>query len=307
MPDLHLTPKRLVALGATAVVLVLLLLVTGDGPQGRTLPRPSSTTAGDEPAPTTEPDYSLVALEAVPGETTTTAPIATGRTTIRGVVTGPDGAVPGAIVRIERLVGDAVQRTDVVADGNGGFVAGELAGGRYRIRAFLSPTLVTTEPEVFFVADGGDREVRLRVEPYTGLTAVASTTPASPVVGGGVNIAVVVAHRGVDAGGVGRQAPLAGVEVEIRWSGLTALFEEPIAVTGPGGAVVFSFRCESAGAVTASVVVGEPQETISLDVPPCGPRPTTTTTTTPGEGDGDGDGDGDGEDDDDRTTTTSEG
>lgn len=289
---------------------MVLLLAVGffgcGGPDATLLPAPSSTSSTTPASTTTSPDYSLIALEAFAGQTTTSAPRETGTTTVRGVVVGPDGPVPGAVVRIDRLVGGSVQRTDVTADENGGFLATDLPGGRFRVRGFLAPDLALLEPALFYVADGGDQEVRLTLERFAGYAAEVGTTPPQPMVGQGVNLAVRIVEWVVDGDGVARQVPVATMPVRLFSSGWTPLDADPYAVTDQDGVVVFQFRCDRVTTVTASITVGEerpvsdttdpadpttttttttttpeseaePIETLSLDVPSCAPLPTTTT------------------------------
>ncbi len=298
-----------------AISAVAILLAACGAPDSGLLPPPSSTSSTST-VPVTQPvDRSLIRLEAFPGATTTTVPIEVGRSTLRGVVVGPDGAVPGAIVRIERLVGDAVQRRDVAADAAGTYVVANVPGGRYRMRAFLAPSLAMVQPEIFYMEDGAERTVDLRTEVYEGLAVKASSTPGSPIVGQGLNIAVRVARRTVEPDGIGREVPVAGVAVRLRSSGLTSLDETPrpapdpdddpdaddeedpddppadsaddapARVTDGDGVIVFQFRCDQVGQTTATAVVttGEEEETFPLDIPPCSPVPTTTTTTAPPE------------------------
>lgn len=301
--------------GTALVVAFVCLTASGlaacTAPEGRTLPPPSSTSSTVAESTTTEPDYSQVALAPFPGETTTTAPIRSGNATLRGEVVGPDGGVADAVVRFERLVGDAVQRREVRTGADGRFVLPEVAGGRYRARAFQAPTLTMTDAEVFFLADGDERDLRLDVEEVSGLRARAGTTPSAPVVGDAVNLAIRIAERSVDGDGVIREVPLAGVSVVVRTSGWAEVDEpddddgtsEPGAgdandeddrddenETDADGIVVRSYRCDRAGSVSASVTVAEgtdDEETLPLEVPACAPRPTTTTTTDePGDEDG---------------------
>lgn len=306
------------------IVLVIgaMVLVACGAPDSGLLPPPSSTSSTST-TPTTAPvDYSQVALEAFPGQPTTSVPISAGNATIRGAVSGPDGAVVGGTVRIERLVGDVVQRSDVATNDTGGFILAGVPGGRYRVRAFQAPRLSMTDAEIFFLADGDDREVRLDTEVFEGLVVRGSTTPAAPIVGQGVNLAVRVAQRTVDGEGIVRETPTSGVPVRLRTSGWVVLDDQPATTTtttdpdadpddededdeddepeGGGGArvtdadgvIVFQFACDRVGPTTATAIVGsgETEETISLEVPPCAPVPTTTTAAP--------------EDDDGATTTT---
>ena len=305
--------------GRARAVLVLAIaamaIASCGAPDSGLLPPPSSTSSTST-TPTTAPiDFSQIALEAFPGQPTTSAPISVGNATIRGAVSGPDGAVVGGTVRIERLVADVVQRTDVPTDEAGGFILAGVPGGRYRVRAFQSPRLTMTEAEIFFLEDGGDKELRLNTSLFEGIAVRGSTTPANPIVGQGVNLAVRVAQRTVDGDGIGREAPMAGVAVRLRTSGWVVLDEqrattttttsepdddeaddeddEPAAgagdaarVTDADGVIVFRFACDRVGSTTATAIVvqGDEEESFPLEVPPCAPVPTTTTTTAPAEG-----------------------
>lgn len=255
------------------------MLGIASAPESNLLPPPSSTSS-TEPSPVAvPPDFSQVVLPAFPGETTTTVPLSEGDAVIRGVVTGPEGAVPGAVVKIERLVGSAVQRLDVGTDENGGFIVSGVPGGRFRVRAYQAPRLTMVEPEIFFLEDGGDRELRLATEVYEGLSIRAGTTPAAPIVGQAVSLAVRITARTVDPEGIAREVALPNVPVRVRTTGWTET-DEPVGLTDGNGIVVFQFSCDEVTNVTASAVVGEQQETVPFEVPPCAPVPTTTTTTT---------------------------
>ncbi len=277
------------------VALVVILAVGGifpgcGAPEGRTLPPPSSTTSTDPTTTTTTPDFSRVALDPVPGETTTTGLVATGATTLRGVVEGPDGPVAGATVRAERLVGTAVQRHEATTGADGTFSLAGVPGGRYRVRAFLPGSLAMDDAEVFYVADGDTHDLRLRLRSFTGLVVTASTNPRTPFVGDGVNLAVLVAARTVDDDGIARAVPQAGVSVRISTTGWTTVGDgRTLQLTGSDGVAVFEFRCDRVTAVTATAVVGADEAIFALDPPACAARPTTTSapedqTTTTGAG-----------------------
>lgn len=261
-------------------LLAVVALVAGcAAPPDRSLPPPDPTSSTTPESTTSEPDYSQIALTPVDGATTTLPPISEGRSTIRGTVTGPDGPLPDAVVRLERLVGDAVQRKDVRTGPDGRYEATNVPGGRYRVRAFQSPVLTSQQTEIFFLIDGDERELALPTVPFSGIVARSSTTPGAPIINSGVNLAVRVAQRIVDADGVGREEPVGNIPVRVNQSGWTALDDDTSGLTGPDGVVVFSFRCDQVGPVSATAVVGVEQEVFPLTVPPCAPKPTTTTTT----------------------------
>lgn len=295
----------IVLVGAVLILLLVALIGACQGPQARTLPPPSSTSSTESTVITTAPDYSRIALEPVPGETTTTAPMAVGSSTLRGSVAGPDGPVPGAVVRADRLVGDAVQRVEVRTAEDGTYTIEKVPGGRFRVRAFLPPTLAMESAEVFFLEDGTDRELRLLVQAFTGLSVRSSTAPFAPFVGQDVNLAVRVAQFTVDDDGVAREVPQPDVLVRVTSSGWTRADDrsdddddrlsnpfddddeddgvsgsDNVGRTGADGVAVFAFHCDRVTSVTATAFVGDEEHAFPLDPPPCRPRPTTTTTTT---------------------------
>ncbi len=272
-------------------------------------------------------DYSGVALEGVPGSTSTSI-LTSGRTTIRGSVSGPAGLVPGATVRIERLVGGQEQRTEVLSGPDGRFEVGGLPGGRYRVRAFLAPALALVTPDVRFLRAGEEHTFDLAMTDQRGVVARAAVAPDPPYLGENVNLAVVIASRSVDADGVVRSTPVGGIRVELDGLGAWTLrardvprgpleprvtsTTEPslassrVAFTDGSGQVLFQLTCQQPGAPGLSVLVavtftppaveGQPLpapeqrlERLELTVPEC--VDPTATTAAPESDDEDG-GDG---------------
>lgn len=305
-------PGWLVVLAGT-LALLLVWAATCSAPEARTLPPPSSTSSTEPEPTTTTVDRSRLVLQPVPGRTTTTI-TTTGDAILSGVVLGPEGNVPGAVVRIERLVGDIVQTNEVRARDDGTWVLEGLPGGRIRVRAYLPPSLAMLEPDIFFLPDGETRDLRLQVRSHQGLDVRAGTTPQAPTVGDAVNVAVRVAERVVDDRGVATTRPVPGLAVRMRWSGWTRIagadddaddgddrFDDPfdgrfdddgtdtdadddlVETTDDDGVAVFTFRCDRATSVTATALIGagDDEQTFPLEVPACGPEPTTTTTTAP--------------------------
>lgn len=272
-------PARLVGALLVVLAVIAVLSTTWARPDDRSLPPPSSTSSTAPEETTTTVDRSRLVLQPVPGQTTTTL-AETGRARVRGVVVGPDGPVPEAVVRIERLVGERVQVRDLRAGADGTFVAERIPGGRLRVRAFLPPSLTMTQPEIFFLAERDEKDLRLNVTRHEGPDVRASTAPSSPRAGELVNLLVWVAERIVDADGVARTAPVPGVPVDVVSSGWTFVESRP--VTDDDGVALFTFRCERSTSVTATAFIGvEPDvRTYPLEVPSCAERPATTTTTT---------------------------
>jgi hypothetical protein len=263
------------------------------------------------PAPTTEPtvpttvvDRSGIALAAVPGETTSTI-VEQGSAVVTGSVQGPSGLVVGATVRIERLVAGREIRTDVLTGADGRFVLGGVPGGRYRVRAFLAPSLAQVKPEVRFLADDHEHSFDLVVEPQSGLVVRADVAPEPPLLGKAVNLVATVATRMVGADGVVRSTPVVGATVELvglgRWtlrdddagpddddtapsssstsvtvgtttSTTTRAAPTATARTDASGAVRYELRCEAPGspglALRIPVTVASPPDPTGAPAPP---------------------------------------
>lgn len=278
-------PIRLLVVVAGVVLLVVVFGGTCSAPDRRTLPPPDPTAATRPAETTTTVDHSRTVLPPVAGQTTTTL-AEFGDAILSGTVEGPAGLVAGAVVRIERLVGDAVQVLEVRTGDDGRWVVEGLPGGRMRVRAYAPPVLTMLEPEVFFLSESQPRELRLVVREHEGILVLSDVTPEAPTVGGTANLAVRVVEKVVDDQGVARTQPVTGRELQVRSSGWE-LVDGPTA-TDADGVAVFTFRCERAATATAAVVLldGVEERSFPLEVPSCGPRPTTTTTTTTTEPDG---------------------
>lgn len=271
-------PIRLAAIAIGVVLVVVFFGGTCSAPERRSLPPPSSTSSTAVEETTTTVDRSRIVLQPVSGQTTTTL-AEFGDAILSGVVTGPDGPVPGATVRIERLVGDAVQVREVRTREDGTWVLEGLPGGRMRARAYAPPSLTMLEPEIFFLSESQPRELRFTLSEHSGVLVRSDVTPRAPTVGSAVNLAVQVVRRVVDDQGVARTQPIPDVPLEVQSSGWT--FVDGPGATGSDGVAVFTFRCEQPATVTASVVLfdGLQDRSFPLETPSCGPRPTTTTTT----------------------------
>jgi|GEM_PF-1667480 hypothetical protein len=235
------------------------------GPTSTTRPTPSTTVV----------DRSGIALAGVAGETTTSI-VETGTARITGSVRSPSGPVPGATVRVERLVGGREVRSDVVTGEDGRFLLEGVPGGRYRVRAFLAPSLAQTAPEVRFLEDGEEHTFDLLVEAHGGVVVLADAAPDQPLLDAPVNVVVRVLNRAVDADGIVRSVGVPDLSVELtglgRWNvrgdaatasststsssivttssttTTTAPPTQATARTDSGGQVRFELRCDAPGA-----------------------------------------------------------
>jgi hypothetical protein len=285
-------PTRATALRALPVLLVVvtLLVLVGrnydtvdfpeyEAPEGF-VPRPPPTTA----APGTA-QGELVA--SVAGTTVVAVPPNVGTASLGGVVQGPTGPVPGAVVRVERRILGEVQVFDVLADAAGAWQAAGIGGGRYRVRAFLPPGLASREAEVFLLPAGERRDLDLAVEAFGGPTVVLASAPSPAVLGQPVNVAVRVTGRVVDADGfVGTQG-LSGAVVDLSSSASWSRTTSPGgSTTGGDGRVVVTFTCRQVGSalLTATVrLAGTTEPIVAQSSFDCIDPTTLTTTTLPGD------------------------
>jgi hypothetical protein len=180
-----------------------------------------------------------------------------------------------------------VQVLDVVTGPDGRYDAPGIGGGRYRVRAFLAPTMAMAEGEVLFLADGEERSLDLRVDVYSEPEIAIAVAPDPPLLDEPVNLAVAVSGRLVDQDGVVRTQPLAGATVQVTvlggWSALTP----SVATTGGDGQAQFRALCGSTAPTQVQVslrvpgaVPGTAPTTATFDVPTCVDPATLTTTTT---------------------------
>jgi hypothetical protein len=256
--------RRVLAL----VVLCTLAVAAGCGADSKydELKAPESVDRVSETT-TTIGELEKILLPGV-GGTTTTAPVAVGPgpATIVGRVDGPDGPVGGALVQLERLVGDRFASIRVPTAADGTWNAQRVLGGRYRIRAWLSPELGMAEAMLTFVDATRQANVVLKLERFGQSALDAAIAPNPPVVDEPVNIAVRVRTRRVDANGFVRDVPATDVVVTL--SGEGAWSGSSTAVTGADGIARFELECTDDGPqpLTASLDDGTSR---SLDLPAC--------------------------------------
>jgi len=249
-------------------------------PPGVTLPPSTPTTA--------TVDLTGVQLPGVDGTTTVPGVPDAGTSQLGGSVNGPQGPVPGATVRVEHLVDNRPRMVDVGTDAAGRWGLPNIAGGRYRVWAFLPPTLAQTDPEVFFLGAGEQKNLTLNVDQFTGAPEVAiAIAPDPPNLGQPTNVVVRVTQRAVDGDGVVRGAGIVGASVTFNPGDGWAVTGSPTTGTNENGDASFVVQCRKAGTnqVQATVHVGANPQPISVVQPvnACiDPRATSTTTTPPG-------------------------
>lgn len=277
--------------GRSVLLLAALGLLTAGCSSGvgtLSFPEPSPVTTGTAPGslPTLPPGLASMAERAVAGATTTTVPVlGPGPATLNGTVLGPTGPVGGAVVQAERLVGDSAvaARTTTATDGSWSFR--NILGGRYRVRAWQSPNLDLTSPQIIFLGASEPQSLTLRLTAYPGPQVTAAINPAAPVLDSPANLVVQVVNPSVGTDGVLTYAPVAGAAVTlVNGPGWQINNGNPRPTDG-SGRVLFNVQCTSVGAdpLSAQLAGAAP---VVLQVPPCAAPPydTVPTSRVPGSG-----------------------
>jgi hypothetical protein len=247
-----------------AILVLLAVLVAGCSKPKAAAPPPPTTTTTIPPSTTTTD------VVTVPGHPRTTTSVATdilgGAASISGTVSGPQGRVVTAVVRIERLVGSNVATMDVVAT-SGVFSVGGVRGGRYRIRAWNQPDLVELDPQTFFLAADEQKSIDLQVTKLSDLNVQTTVDPNPPPAGDPFTVTVFFYAATVSDQGVVLAVPRPSLPVLlVVGSGLQP--QSPaFAATDGGGRVAYRLRCAAAGPQGADVVAANTR--VPLDLPAC--------------------------------------
>ena len=248
---------------------------------------PPGVTLPPEPATSAPQDLTGVQLAAVDGTTTVPGVANAGTSHLSGGVSGPQGPVAAANVHIEHLVGNRSFPFDLVTDAAGRWDLPNIAGGRYRVRAYLPPTLAQAEPQVFFLNEGDQREVDVTLDTFNGAPEVQiAIAPDPPNLGEPASLVARVTRRTVSSDGVVRAAPIAGASVTFNATDSWTVTGPATAGTNESGDATFVVSCRKAGTNIVQVtlrVPGVAPQAVSQQVSACvDARATTTTTTTPG-------------------------
>jgi hypothetical protein len=265
-------PFALLALAMT--IIVARGCHTADVPHLKT---PAEITSRPAVTTTSLVDPRGITLAPVDGVTTTRPAIQTGQASIGGSVSSPQGPAPGAIVRIERIA-QGGQVVDVATDAEGKWAIGGIAGGRYRVRAFLPPKLAQPTAEVFFLADGEEHLLNLQLQTFDGAAVAGAVAPDPPALNQLFALAIRVANRTVDANGDGRSVPVPGATVTITSAGGNQVQGGSAATADGSGSVTFTLLCKATTATQVLVQVKtsptDPGQAGAIEVPACTPPPT---------------------------------
>lgn len=264
-------------------VLSVFVLRGCDTPGVPLLTPPEGAAADAGPTTSAPQDLSGVELARVKGTTVPDRIRATGTAHLFGSVNGPQGPVPGATVHVEHLVDDN-PAIDVPTGSDGRWDLPNIAGGRYRVRAYLPPTLAQTQPEVFFLNDGDQHNLDLAVDNAGGVVLSAAFAPDPPQLNQPFNLVIRVLRKTVDETGVTRSLPVPGALVALTGvQGFAVSGSSTVNADGNGDAT-FSLECRAAGAsqiqATARATTADQPQSQVISVSPCfDPRSTSTTST----------------------------
>jgi hypothetical protein len=197
-------------------------------------------------------------------------PVFGGTAALRGRVEGPDGPVAGATVLLERFVGERSGRAEVTAGADGRWSASNVHGGRYRLRAWLPPSLTATESEVVFVAAGASADVVIRVSVFDDLQLQAALDVSVVSVGDEANVRALLSRETVGPDGIVSGAPVGGRELNLGGDGGFVVVGANQATTGGDGTASWRVRCDREGAHRLTVT-GEDVSSV-VSVPACAPR-----------------------------------
>jgi hypothetical protein len=214
--------------------------------------------------PATLPDTRGVSLTPVSG-TRLSFPVAVhgGDLVMGGSVTGPDGPVADATVRLERFVGSSSGRLDVRTNADGRWVAIDVYGGRYRIRAWHSPALAMASSELQFLAADAEVDLALSLDRYDGADVTGGVDDADPEVGATAVVTALATRQSVDADGIITTAPAAGRPARVTPFGPWRLAGPPTAQIDGAGRVGWTFTCTDVGSVSARIQALGVETTVS--------------------------------------------
>jgi hypothetical protein len=236
----------------------------------------SVSTTSIPPPTTTVPESAVVGTP-----TTVATAVGPGDASLNGTVFGPQGPVKGATVLVERIVEGGTASASASTATDGSWRISNILGGRYVVRAWMSPSLADTSPQVVYLSDGQVLSMAIEVSKFQGPVVSTSVSPADPVVGQAANLAVQVFSPVVGPDGVVRNPPSVATTVSLVGDPGWVVTGTSSAVTGQAGVVIFQITCRFAGDDPLSIAVGA-QPPTPVQIPAClnPPPPTTTTSST---------------------------
>ncbi len=235
-----------------AALATLVALLGGCGVESLSFATPPATPPSSTTSTTLSPDFTGVEVGRVTGRTTTTIPsIGPGGATLNGTVLGPQGPVAGATVEADRFVGSSEASKMVFTAADGTWTIPTILGGRYRVRAWQSPTLAMTTPQIFFLGGTQTMSIGLQVQAFTGQAVSSAANPVSTSVGNNIGVVVAVTNQSVNSNGIVSYRSASGVQVGLS-GGTNVGISANSAVTDSNGDASFTLTCVSAGSSTVT-------------------------------------------------------
>lgn len=189
---------------------------------------------------------------------------------LHGRVFAPEDEIEGALVRLERFVGEDFGVLDVPVRKDGTWEAKDIRGGRYRLRAFKRPAWATTEPQAYFLpADKGEGNVDLAMEHHDGLLLQGALELAEPHVGEKATLRVLLLEEEVAEDGVVRGLGIPAAEVVVSLLGGVAVVGSQVTTTDENGVAGFTVLCTEEG--IHGVNLTSTGLTTFVELPHCGP------------------------------------
>lgn len=207
---------------------------------------------------------SLVPVAA--GIPTTSIGFGPGNASISGIVRGPGGPVPGAIVEIERLLDGQSLTVRVVADASGRYSLKNALLGRIRIRAWRAPDLAMVTEKALFTK--GAQTLDILMDSYKHSDLQWAVAPSPLVVGRAATVIVQLSERMVNELGRVVVQPVTGVGVSLLQQGVVQVASLEERISDEKGRVSFRLACNEPGPSTiiARLAIGGEA---SLDLPAC--------------------------------------
>jgi len=210
----------------------------------------------------------LLPINALASPALPPVPVYGGTATVAGTVTGPDGPVPGATVRIERFIGDRSGMVTASTGADGRFVVGSVYGGRYRVRAWLQPSLAANGSSVDFVADerGAVANFDLTVARHDARALQAALDLTSISVGGSARVRALFTQEIVDENGIVVGTGISGAKVTLSENAgylIDSASPNP-GSTADSGIVSWKVTCLKEGTPTLTVTAQELSATVKL-------------------------------------------
>jgi hypothetical protein len=202
--------------------------------------------------------------------TTLASTMGPGNARIVGTVNGPEGPVTGAIVKVERFIGEAVATAEARSQA-GAWSVDSILGGSYRVTIYRPPDLAQSAPDVFFLAADETKNLTTNLTRVGSAGITAFIDPNPPLVGLPAVLTVRFGTGGVDANGAVTFTPQPGVRVQLNLSSSVGLESTAIILSDGTGTASWQIRCLLAGQFPASILVGNASSALVL--PPCTAAP----------------------------------